>query len=155
RQIGDETCPPLRRKLRQVLAQKPDGTVSRVLSRDGPHQRRFSRTVGPKKPHNLAGLDGKAHRTQDAPSGELHHDILDFQRHAASLRVRTTSQRKNGAPMRAVTTPTLSSPAGSTTRQTVSAASSSAPPPRPEGRSSRSGHPSVYGRRSRSPTRLN
>src|SRR5437660_11104021 len=110
--------------------------LRRQHAREQPQQRRLARAVRADHPEDLAVLDrerqpGKRERPLPALRrprvGEGHVLELDEQRHTGRVRVRST-QTKNGAPQKAVMTPTDSSAGATALRASVSAASRNAPP---------------------------
>src|SRR5204863_334199 len=112
--------------------------LRRQHAREQPQQRRLARAVRADHPEDLAALDRErqpGERERPLPAlrrprvGEGHVLELDEWRHTGRIRVRST-QTKNGAPQKAVMTPTDSSAGATRLRASVSAASRNAPPAR-------------------------
>ena len=97
--------------------------------------------LGPTMPVTAPAVNFAARHRRATPRAAIGgRDVLEGQRGAhASLRRRRISQRKNGAPSIAVTTPSRSWPSGAISRTATSAAVTSTAPPSAEGRISRDG----------------
>src|SRR4029453_17919462 len=102
----------------------------RQQPREHPQQRGLAGAIGPDDRRQLAGASGKLEAVQHRPGPETYMQVVRLEPHgASSARVLSTSHTKNGAPIRAVSTPILSSTHGCTRRSATSATSSMAAPP--------------------------
>src|SRR5690606_38727795 len=115
--------------------------------RDRFQQRALSRAVRADQTDELAGPKVERYRLERDPRAVPNADAVERERHEASFPLRRRIRcRKKGAPIRAVTTPSLSSGPGGIKRIAISAASVSAAPARKLGPSSRLGWCPTHGR---------
>src|ERR687896_1314425 len=93
---------------------------------DGAKQSRLSAAVGPEHAHDFSGTEGEAHVAADSAAGKPEGERIDGEHHHG-LRASAKSQRKNGVPISAVSTPGGTSIVAMV-RQRVSTASRNAAP---------------------------
>src|SRR5262249_60812974 len=102
-------------------------------------QRGLAGAVRPDQAHDLAGVEREIDRLQHASGAVADRDAARVEAHQSSPRSRQIRSNRNGAPISAVTTPSLSSGRVGMSRTAMSAASSSTAPPSPLTSSSRPG----------------
>src|SRR5262249_38125137 len=103
--------------------------------------------IGTHDPRDLSGGEGCGDILERPPAAIARADVLEGERRAHdSLRKRRISQKKNGAPMSAVTTPSRSCSPGSMRRTSTSEAVPRPAPPGADGRISCAGLYPVNGR---------
>src|SRR5690606_5917984 len=131
RDVGE----PARERAPRQLGDRPaveahDARRRREHAGERAYESRLARAVGADEPDQLARGHRDVDPVDDAMAAERDADVARAEKgHGTARLVRSTRNRKNGAPISAVTTPSFSSgPAGSR-RTTMSAASSSAAPP--------------------------
>ena len=90
----------------------------------------LARAVGSDQADDLPRLEGRVDPLEDRAAVVADFEAVDAQAaHCRALRVRTSSNRKNGAPIRAVRTPILSSTPVGSSRTAMSVTSSRIAPP--------------------------
>src|SRR5271167_582562 len=136
----------------RIIAKRPPPAAhqssrgSQQMGKDA-QEARFAGAVRPDQPDELAALDRGVDPVQHGSSPEPDGDALRFEPHQiASRRRRSTSSRKNGAPISAVRTPSRNSGPVRSQRTAISAARTRHPPPSALGTSSRLGSCPTNGR---------
>src|SRR5581483_7046521 len=116
RGVGERSRLPLRhvadapgdlgsRQVRDALARQLDGALLQgKQAEQRAEERRLAAAVRPEDAKRLARGEGEVHAAADGASGKAEGKGADFEHHHAR-RASAKSQRKNGVPMSAVSTP--------------------------------------------------